>query len=46
MQDLLALAPTDAELSESAGWVSTQDAYGGFAQMISQVVDHVRRRRS
>ncbi|HEV2149226.1 MAG TPA: DUF6036 family nucleotidyltransferase [Longimicrobiaceae bacterium] len=45
VQDLLALAPTDAELEESASWVSTQDAYDGFSSMISQVAEHVRRNR-
>lgn len=45
VQDLLALAPTDAELEEARGWVMTQDAYEGFAAMISQVIEHVRRYR-
>jgi hypothetical protein len=45
VQDLLALAPTDAELEEARGWVITQDAYEGFTSMISQVIEHVRRNR-
>ncbi len=46
VQDLLALAPADAELEEAARWVATQDAYDGFTSMISQVIEHVRRHRS
>lgn len=43
MQDLLALAPTDAELDESRRWVATQDAYEGFPAMVDQMIEHVRR---
>jgi hypothetical protein len=43
---LLALRPTDDELAESAEWVSAQDAYEGFTTMISEVAEHVRRRRA
>ncbi|HEX2095108.1 MAG TPA: hypothetical protein VHG28_22095 [Longimicrobiaceae bacterium] len=45
VQDLLALAPTDADLAEVQSWVTTQDAYESFDAMISQVIDHVRRHR-
>ncbi|HEX8243063.1 MAG TPA: hypothetical protein VF541_06200 [Longimicrobium sp.] len=41
-QDLIALAPTDAELDEASGWVLTQDASHVFPQLVSQVVQHVR----
>lgn len=46
VQDLLALAPTEAELEESRRWVGVQDAYEGFTFLVSQVIEHVRRHRS
>jgi hypothetical protein len=45
LQDLLALAPTDAELEESRRWVATQDANEEFPSMISEVIEYVRRNR-
>lgn len=42
-QDLIALAPTDAEWDESRRWVATQDAYDGFPAMIDQMIEHVQR---
>jgi len=46
LQDLLALAPMDAELEESRRWVTTQDANEEFPSMISEVIEYVRRRRT
>lgn len=46
LQDLLVLAPIDAELDEAAGWVATQDAAPEFASMLEEVVVHVRSNRS
>ena len=43
---LVALAPTDAELDEAAGWVATQDASPEFPQLIEQVIEHVRTHRN
>jgi hypothetical protein len=45
VQDLFALAATEAEIEESQHWVMTQDAYAGFTSMIGQVIEHVRRER-
>lgn len=45
MQDLLALAPADSELSEAAEWVAAQDASPGFATMLEQAVSYVRANR-
>ncbi|MCC6929821.1 MAG: hypothetical protein IT359_12645 [Gemmatimonadaceae bacterium] len=42
-QDLLALAPTPAELADAAVWVSTQDAAPEFAQILREVVAQVTR---
>lgn len=42
VQDLLALGPTDDELSEAAKWVVTQDASEHFEKMLREVVEHVR----
>ena len=43
-QDLLALSPSDAELEMAAQWVRTQDTSPEFAAILSQVIDHARRR--
>lgn len=45
VQDLIALAPDDAELDEAAGWVRGQDAAPEFAAMVDGVLGHVRRHR-
>lgn len=45
VQDLLALAPADADLYEARRWVATQDAYEGFSAMIDQMIEHVQRQR-
>jgi hypothetical protein len=45
-QDLLALAPTDAELAEAAAWVATQDASPEFPRFIDEVVAYVRAQRN
>jgi len=42
-QDLLALAPTVAELESAADWVVGQDAGGEFPQLLKQVLRHVER---
>ena len=41
-RDLVAIAPTDAELEEAAGWVRSQDASPLFPELVSQVVAYVR----
>ncbi len=41
-QDLVALAPSDAELDEAAAWVLTQDASPVFPRLVAEVVEHVR----
>jgi hypothetical protein len=41
-QDLLALEPTNSELSAAATWVAGQDASPEFADVLSRVVKHVR----
>jgi hypothetical protein len=46
LQDLLSIAPTDAELEESRRWVVTQDANEGFPSMIDEVIEYVRGHRS
>lgn len=46
MQDLLALAPGDAELDEAAAWVETQDGSSVFPQLVRQALEHVRQHRS
>jgi hypothetical protein len=45
-QDLLALAPTDAEFDEAAKWVATQDASPEFPRLIEEVVTYVRAQRN
>lgn len=45
LQDLLALAPTDAEFEESHRWVTTQDANEEFPSMISDMIEYARRHR-
>jgi hypothetical protein len=40
MQDLLALAPTDAELRHAAEWIATQDPT--IDHIVTRVIDHVR----
>lgn len=42
-QDLIVLAPTDAEWNESQRWVATQDAYEAFPTLIDEMIEHVRR---
>ena len=41
-KDLLALAPSDAELEAAAAWVRTQDAGTDFHAVVEKVVDYVR----
>ena len=43
-QDLLALRPSDADLETAALWVRTQDPSPEFAETLSKVIDHARRR--
>ena len=43
-QDLVALHPTDEELSQAAAWVRTQDASKVFLQMVGEVVALVQER--
>jgi len=42
LQDLLALDPTDEELSQGREWVLTQDASEPFPSLVQEVVEHVR----
>ena len=42
-QDLLSLAPTEAELSSAADWVGAEDPSPGFAGSLQKVLEHVRR---
>ena len=42
VQDLMALAPTDAELAEGMEWVLTQDASEAFPSLVLEVVEYVR----
>lgn len=42
-QDLLALAPTDAELRDAAEWITSQDPSPSIETHVEQVIDHVRR---
>ncbi|MGI9141279.1 MAG: hypothetical protein ACR2GJ_09235 [Gemmatimonadaceae bacterium] len=42
-RDLLALAPTAAELEAADGWVQTQDASPEFGEILRRVVIHVGR---
>jgi len=44
VQDLLALAPDDAELDEAAAWVRGQDAAPEFGAILDGVLSHVRDR--
>lgn len=44
LQDLLRLAPSDAELEAAAQWVRRQDASPHFTSFIEHVVNHVRER--
>jgi hypothetical protein len=44
-QDLLALAPTDAELQRAETWVAGQDAGAEFPNHLSEAIAHVRRHR-
>jgi hypothetical protein len=44
-QDLVALAPSNAELEDAAAWVVTQDASTEFPRIVQEIVDHVRARR-
>jgi len=45
VQDLVALAPDDAELAEAADWVRGQDVSPEFGAMVDGVLGHVRRHR-
>jgi hypothetical protein len=45
-RDLLALAPTDAELARAARWVKKQDAGALFPRHVDQVVEFVHANRS
>ncbi len=45
MQDLLRLAPSDAELERAAEWVATQDASEAFHAQIPQALEYVRDQR-
>lgn len=45
VQDLIALAPDDAELDEAAKWVRGQDAAPEFGAMVEDVLGYVRRHR-
>ena len=42
-QDLLALRPTEIELSEAAEWVRSQDISSQFAEILKQVLEHAIR---
>ncbi len=42
-QDLLALRPTEIELTEAAEWVRSQDTSPQFAEILEQVLDHATR---
>jgi hypothetical protein len=41
-QDLLALRPTEGELSAAATWVQEQDPTPDFSSILEQVIEHVR----
>jgi hypothetical protein len=41
-QDLLALRPTEGELSAAATWMRGQDPTPDFSAILRQVIDHVR----
>lgn len=41
-QDLLALRPTEEEMSAAATWVREQDPTPDFATILQQVIEHVR----
>lgn len=45
LQDLLVLAPTDAELAYASAWVLTQDIAPEWPGFVAEVVDHVRAQR-
>ncbi len=42
-QDLLALHPSDQELDRAAEWARAQDPSPGFAEVLDEVLEHVRR---
>lgn len=42
-QDLLALSPTEAELTAAADWVRGQDPTPAFSGIVEQVIAHVRK---
>jgi hypothetical protein len=46
MQDLLTLAPDDAELQNAGRWVETQDGSPLFPRLVQQAMEHVRQHRS
>lgn len=41
-QDLIALAPSDAELTDAADWVESQDAGEHFPALLKEVLENVR----
>lgn len=44
-QDLIAMAPVDAELTEAVDWVRQQDASEEFSTMLMEVAEYVRNNR-
>lgn len=42
-QDLMALDPTEGELSEAAEWVRSQDTSPEFAQILEEVLEYAKR---
>jgi hypothetical protein len=45
-KDLMAMAPTDAELEAAARWIEGQDTSTAFHDIVRQVVEHARANRS
>ena len=43
VQDLLALAPSEAEMVRASAWVQTQDLAPEWPQLVAEVVNHVLR---
>jgi hypothetical protein len=41
-KDLLALAPTPAELEAAREWIATQDPSPAMAEVVASVINHVR----
>lgn len=44
-QDLVALTPTDEELSAAAAWIGQQDMGPDFHRIVSKVIEHARTHR-